>query len=191
MNLAAGLAISMALISATLPAAGNTHVERYRVTQKGGGLGIGVDETVIFYLIEGRRGEDRWVAERRRRDRNWCGMRSTAGKCSATDVAIHDWIDGDKCPGLRAALTALSKIDLVGFAPPDRLNSTTVSDTPETIVTAASAIAGIDSKVTLSQYDGPVVDWWRKTEDQLSHCWQRDAVAASGSRTDPQLAAGF
>ena len=85
----------IALLVIAAPALGQTTpyaLERYRVTLKGGGLGLDVDETVIVSIVINGGPRERWIAERLRRDHNWCGKQIN-GQCSPSDKVVHDWKD--------------------------------------------------------------------------------------------------
>lgn len=142
----------------------------YQVTRQGGGLGIEIDEVVKF-SFSGSPENRHWIAERTKRDSNWCGRRES-GKCRATTNSVHEWIDGARCPELRQALTELATIKFGGFAPPDGIVPTMVSDTPFTEVTGyPAAEAGVGPRLKLGAFEGPIVDWWDRSETRLQHCW--------------------
>jgi hypothetical protein len=154
-------------------------IERYRVTQQGGGLGVDVDETmVVSVVIEG--GRKRWIAERRRHDRDRCGGR-TDRRCAQTDRTVHDWIDGDACPKLTAAFVDLARLRLSGFAPPWRSGVDTVSDTPLVTVSGTpDRMSGLGARLSLAAFTGPVVEWWTRSERLLAPCWTTRPPMSNG-----------
>ncbi|WP_157084585.1 hypothetical protein [Sphingomonas pituitosa] len=97
-----------------VPTAGERPLHaQYTVTNIGGGLGTYVDEKVIF----GQVSTGRWIAERVRHDRSWCGKRDAGGKCVAVDSTVHDWLDGATCTSVAPAISELRAIRPTGFAP--------------------------------------------------------------------------
>lgn len=169
--------------------------EVYRVTETGGGLGIFVDQTIVFLRAGGGTVPMRWVVERVRRDRNWCGRRSD-GKCAPLDERRHDWIDGDACPQLIAVLRDLSKIPPPGFSDPERPESWMVSDSTlltvegrpaAPIVEKGSWPRQIAQTLSISEYSGPYQDWWHKGEQVLAGCWKAEAPRAAGKPIQPVL----
>lgn len=164
-------AIVLIAIAASIPALarGQDVSATYRVVHRGGGLGVTIDETVTFSVSAQH---PQWVAERNRRDSNWCGQRLPDKGCVSTVTAVHEWIDGEKCPELLRSLQALAAIRPQGFADPKRLHLTMVSDTPLLEVTGPSpSAAGHGASLKLAAYSGPFVDWWRDTQASLKGCW--------------------
>lgn len=183
-------ALFVASLSITLPAWAQTTpypLERYRVTLMGGGLGIDVDETVIVSIVINDDSPERWIAERLRRDHNWCG-KQIDGKCSATDTTVHDWIDGHVCPALMTAFADLAHLKLAGFAPPARSGALMVSDTPLLTVTGTpDHMAGYGARLSLAGLTGPVVDWWSRSSRILGQCWTTTSLTSKGMRLEAQL----
>ena len=183
-------AIFIALLAFALPALGQTTpyaFERYRVTLKGGGLGIDVDEIVIVSVLINDGPQERWIAERLWRDHNWCGKQINK-KCLPSDNLVHDWIDGNSCPALYAAFVDLAQLKLTGFAPPARSGVIVVSDTPLlTVIGTPDRMAGYGSRLSLAGFTGPVVDWWSRSERQLTSCWTDIAPMSHGRRLDAKL----
>ncbi|WP_267387866.1 hypothetical protein [Sphingomonas sp. GC_Shp_3] len=179
----------IALFAVTAPAFGQTTpypLERYRVTLKGGGLGVDIDETVIVSIVvhDGKR--ERWIAERRRRDHNWCASQVN-GQCSAGDKTVHDWIDGNSCPALTAALEDLARLKVGGFAPPARSGSIMITDTPLLTVSGTpDGMTGYGAHMALAGFTGPVVDWWSRSERSLAQCWTPNRLTSNGRQLDAQ-----
>jgi hypothetical protein len=184
------MAVTLATLLVAVPVSGQLPIrpfERYRVTLQGGGLGVNVDETVLISVILDDGKEERWIAERLRRDYNWCADR-TNSRCSPGERVIHDWIDGDACPELKTAFRRLSQIAIVGFAPPERSSPSTVTETPLLTVSGMpDRMAGFGAHLTLAGFTGPVVDWWSRSERSLATCWSTKSLAIGGKELDAQL----
>jgi hypothetical protein len=160
-------------------------LERYRITLKGGGLGIDVDQTVVVSIM---RNDERqhWVAEQVKRNRNWCGDKEN-GRCVSTDKFLHAWLDGSSCPALSAALQELTQIKLAGFAPPARSKFDWISETPLLTVSGTpDQLTGDGTKLSLSALTGPTVDWWARSEHQLSRCWS-DTLIINGQQLESSI----
>jgi hypothetical protein len=168
---------------------GRYALERYRVTKKGGGLGLGLDlnQTVIVSVVmKAGVGGTCWIAERLLRDQHWCGG-AVDGRCASENKVVHDWIDGDSCPELEAAFEDLAHSELSGFAPPDRPDVPMMTNTPRVSVSGPpDHIGGYGARLTLSGLAGPVVDWWSRSDELLAHCWT-SALKISGEPLPPIL----
>ncbi|MBB3692669.1 hypothetical protein FHY05_001281 [Sphingomonas sp. BK580] len=184
------MAVILATLLVAVPVSGQPPIrsfERYRVTLQGGGLGVDVDETVLISVILDDGEGERWIAERLRRDYNWCADR-TNSRCSPGERVIHDWIDGDACPELKTSLRKLSQIAVVGFAPPERSSPGTVTETPLLTVSGTpDRMAGLGAHLTLAGFTGPVVDWWSRSERSLATCWSTKSLAIGGQELEAQL----
>jgi hypothetical protein len=167
--------VSIAIAAAiSAPSRAQDNGATYRVTQQGGGLGIWIDETVAFTLSAEH---PRWVAERTRRDGNWCGRTEPGKGCVSTVISTHEWIDGALCPELLRSLQALAAVHVEGFVDPMHMDLTTVSDTPLLEVTGPSPnAAGFGASLKVSAYSGPFVDWWSQSEARLKGCWSPRAI---------------
>jgi len=169
-----GLAILIALAASAIasPGLGQERpiaLERYRITLKGGGLGVDIDQTVVVSVMMNER--QHWVAEQFRRNHNWCGEKEN-GRCVSTDKLVHGWLDGSSCPALTAALQELSQIKISGFAPPIRSKYDWVSETPLLTVSGTpDYVTGYGTELSLAALTGPIVDWWSESEQQLNRCW--------------------
>ena len=163
------LALIAVAASIPAPARGQEVSATYRVVHRGGGLGVTIDETVAFSVSAQH---PQWVAERTRRDSNWCGRRLPDKACISTVTAAHEWIDGERCPELLRSLRALAAIRPQGFVDPEHMYLTMVSDTPLLEVTGPSpSAAGNGASLKVAAYSGPFVDWWRDTQASLKGCW--------------------
>lgn len=183
-------ALVVALLVIGSPAFGQSGpyaLERYRVTKKGGGLGLDLDQTVIVSVVMNAGvGRTRWIAERLRRDQHWCGG-AVDGRCASENRAVHDWIDGDSCPALEAAFEDLAHIKLTAFAPPARSAVPMMTDTPRVSVSGPpDHMGGYGDRLTLSGLAGPVVNWWSRSDELLAHCWV-SALKISGEPLPPKL----
>jgi hypothetical protein len=140
--------------------------ENYRVEEHGGGLGVVLDQTVIFVALA----DKRWIAERTRRDRNWCMKRPAGGTCEPGDVRSHDWIDSAACPQIVDILRDLSAITPPLFASPDVASYWILSDSSLLTITGRSQSGaplpgvGGEERLSVTQYGGPYRDWWSKSE---------------------------
>lgn len=169
--------------------------EVYRVTETGGGLGVFVNQTVIFLRAGGGNTPMRWVVERVRQDRNWCGKHAK-GKCVQLDERRHDWIDGDTCPQLIGMLRELSKIPLPAFSDPDDAGGWSVSDTTLLTVQGRPVVPATEKgnwpkelaeTISVSEYTGPYQSWWHKGQEALAGCWKAEAPLAGGKPIAPSL----
>ncbi len=169
------LALSAALLLLGMPAEArqNATAEVYRVTERGGGLGVWIDQTVTFTTLGG----GRWIAERAREESNWCGKHPSASSCAATKTKTRDKFDGQSCPQLAEALQALSVIPLPSFADPDAAKAVVVADASLLTVEGWPRAAGPagalpwQQRISISEYSGPFRAWWTRTEADLKPCW--------------------
>ncbi|MCA3730744.1 MAG: hypothetical protein IM662_09030 [Phenylobacterium sp.] len=138
----------------------------YRITAKGGGIGIFVDSVIVVTRPE----DGRWVAERWRED-------DVLGKTKRT----HDWIDSRACPQLAAVLDSLATLPKNGILPPDRADSQSLAlDVTTVSVTGPASVDG-ETRITLSDRLGPVAAWWRRSSEMLQPCWQADPPKVDGA----------
>ncbi|WP_294257539.1 hypothetical protein [uncultured Sphingomonas sp.] len=178
-------ALSLALLIAyTSPGERMLNVQ-YTVTNVGGGLGNHVDETVIFGMVPGAATEKRWVAERVRRDRRYCGKQGADGKCVATETQVHDWLDGATCSKVAPAFTALWAIRPAGFAPVR--DFVIVSDSATVTITGTTTQAGYLTKTSVSQAAGDFATWWHNSSNSWNACWQQAAPVVEGQVLAPRL----
>ena len=148
----------------------------YTVKQQGGGLGILVDQTVVFQSVS-HRGETAWVVERREHRQN-------VGR----KTQLHQWIDGRRCAPLKDVLAGIAKLPPAQFERADRKDRGWVSDTP--YVTLTGPLANGRSGETLARVDlaGPVSRWWRDSEARLAPCWRDGPVSVAGAVVPARLA---
>lgn len=178
-------ALSLALlIAGTAPDERTLNVQ-YTVTNVGGGLGNYVDEKVIFGIVPGGAKEQRWVAERVRRDRRWCGKQGADGKCVATDIQVHDWLDGATCTTVASAFTALWAIRPAGFAPVRDV--VVVSDSSTVTIKGATTQAGFFTETSVSQDAGDFATWWHNSSNSWKSCWRQAAPIVEGQALTPRL----
>lgn len=164
-------------------------VERYRVTLEGGGLGVEVDDVIIVSAQMNSGGEDRWIAERLRRDRSFC-IKKIGGRCVSGETAVHTWIDGRTCPALTAVFDDLAQVEVSGFAPPARSARAEVTDTPMLTVSGTPDRMRADgARLSLAGFDGPVVDWWSRSQGPLAACWSARIPTSNGQPFEPRLSA--
>jgi len=166
---------SLASTSSFKRIGGEEFEEVYRVTEKGGGLGLNVDQTVIFWAKRRPSSKLFWIAERNRRLDNVCGNRDAGKGCVATSEVKHDWASGKTCPSLIFALNDLEKVPVPAFTPPDERHVVAVADGVFVQVTGTTdGRAGSVARVAYGAYDGPIVAWWRDAERNLKDCWITD-----------------
>lgn len=137
--------------------------ERFSLIEIGGGLGIDVDNTTVFSAIE-QGGTTTWFVERNSNESNWCS-RSANDKCTPTRKSSMDWIDGRSCAPLRHVLLQLPTVRAEERGSAHDL----VSDTP--LLSLLVFKRGQLATERLSEYEGPLVDWWRSAQEQLKPCW--------------------
>lgn len=133
--------------------------QTYRVKQQGGGLGVFVDEAVVFHEV-GEGAARVWVVERRRRD----------DKMGQTTLR-YEWIDGRECPALADVLVKIGGLPAVSISGPKPEPRGWISDTPE--VTLIGPTAGGREGDTVLQRDvgGAVSEWWWRSGKALETCW--------------------
>lgn len=139
--------------------------ERFTLIESGGGLGLDVDNTTVFSVFD-QGGTTTWFVERNSNGSNWCG-RSASGKCIPTRNASMDWIDGRSCAPLREVLSRLRTVQRKERGSAHDL----VSDTP--LLSLLVFKQGRLATERLSEYEGPLVDWWRSAQEQLKPCWTK------------------
>ena len=144
-------------------------VERFRLTQTGGGLGVDVQETVTF---SGGAGTNGWPVERRRTDSNWCGRKEN-GACAATKISVHQWTSANDCPALKDVMSQLPNAQSAALAVQRELARKhgvfMVTDTP--LLTLETLPKGRIRSTKQSEWIGPLVDWWSRGEQSLKACW--------------------
>jgi hypothetical protein len=170
------------MIAPCVAIAALAHPMQYRLEQHGGGLGVLLDEDVILTEKNAPDGRERWIAERSRRDRNWCGAKSRDGKCQAIDITTHDRADSERCFGLQVTVQGFEDLrsDRV---PRPRL---TVSDSLLVTLTSKWSPDVHRAENTLSEYVGPLVSWWQRL-DEDKHCWADQAPDVDGQPVRSQL----
>ena len=142
----------------------------YTVKEQGGGLGVGVDQIVLFQLVR-YRSETLWVAERRRHD--WRLRQRTFQ---------HQWIDSRTCAALDDVVTKIGGLQPLRFAGPSDLDGGWISDIP--YVTLIGPSVGGRKGTALMQRDlgGEISKWWWSSQKALAPCW-RDVPVLVGDRT--------
>lgn len=147
----------------------------YTVKQQGGGLGIFIDQIVVFQQVK-RRGEKVWVAERRRHEQR---LRERTFQ--------HQWIDGRACKALSEVLDKIGQLPPRRFAGPTERERGWISDTPH--VTLIGPAAGGFSGAALMQRDvgGDLSRWWSESEKALASCWQDGLVLVGDGTVGPKL----
>lgn len=178
--------LPLALLLVGAPPGGRTLNVQYTVTNVGGGLGVFVDETVIFGMVPSGTAGPRWVAERVRHDRHWCGKQGGGGKCIATETRIHDWLDGAACATVAPAFTALWAIRPAGFG--QVRDFTVVSDSSTVTIKGTTTQAGYFTEVSVSQDAGDFARWWHNASNGWKSCWQHAAPVVEGQVLAPRLA---
>jgi hypothetical protein len=156
------------LVALTAASAHAQTQERYRLTQSGGGLGIEVNETVVISARPNGRGGVSWLAERHRRDYNWCAGKGPPKSCVAVTTTVHDWVDSNSCPNLDRIIAGFHDFR----SSPPQMRTT---DTPLITLSGNDGPFGVDGRpFKISDYLGPLQAWWRTGEDELKTCWRPD-----------------
>lgn len=139
--------------------------QQFTLIESGGGLGTDVDNTTVF-MTDNHAGRTTWLLERNSNENNWCGRKSNGG-CVPTRTSSIDWIDGRSCVPLRHALNELARVrkNERGSSHP------WASDTP--LLSLIMVERGMMATERLSEYVGPLVDWWRSAQEQLKPCWTK------------------
>lgn len=139
--------------------------QRFTLIESGGGLGVDVENTTVFSVID-HGGPTAWIVERNSNKSNSCGRLSN-GQCVATRTSSMDWIDGRSCAPLREILIQLGTVRTQERDSAHPL----VSDTP--LLSLLMVKRGQLATERLSEYVGPLVDWWRSAQEQLGPCWTK------------------
>jgi len=152
-------------IVATQPLDHRPH-EQFTLIESGGGLGVDVDNVTVFSVLNHGQ-TTTWFVERNSNESNSCG-RTGSGQCIPTRTSSMDWIDGRRCAPLHQVLMQLEKVRTQerGSAHP------WVSDTPLLSLLMFDE-RGLLETERLSEYVGPLVDWWRSAQEQLKPCWTK------------------
>lgn len=139
--------------------------QRFTLIESGGGLGVDVENTTAFSAID-HGGTTTWFVERNSNESNWCG-RLGNGKCIPTRTSSMDWIDGRSCASLREVLMQLRTVR----TEERRSAHPWVTDTP--LLSLLVFKRGQLATERLSEYMGPLVDWWRSAQEQVRPCWTK------------------
>jgi hypothetical protein len=131
----------------------------YRVKQEGGGLGVMVDEAVVFHQVDKSTGPI-WVVERRRRDQKLSKI-----------TYRYEWIDGRTCPALREVIAAIGKLPPTPFAGAQTQPDGWVSDTPYVTLMGPPRFGRMGDFMLQRDLKGPVSQWWWDSEKKLESCW--------------------
>ena len=169
------IAVSFAFILASPAKASPVGIRShptYRITEAGGGAGIFVDSVIVVTRPE----DGRWVAERRRQD-------DVLGKTKR----VHDWIDSRTCSQLLEVLASLSTLPSGGVLAPDRAQVQTVFFNARAVSVTGPASVDGETQITLTDWAGPVADWWLRSSEILKPCWQADPPKVGGVPLRPQL----
>lgn len=147
----------------------------YTVKQQGGGLGIFVDQIVVFEQVTNH-GETAWVVERRRHDQQL-----------SKRTFQHQWIDGRSCAPLADVLKRIGQLPPPRFAAPGDKDGGWMSDA--SYVTLIGPIAGGRLGTTMMQRDlgGAISKWWWESEKALAPCWQDLGVLVGDGSVLPKL----
>ncbi len=132
----------------------------YRVKQQGGGLGIFVDEAVVFHEV-GEGSSRVWVAEHRRRDQRM-GVVSFR----------YEWIDGRSCPALETVIADIGRLPPIKMAGLETQSGAWVSDTSDVTLIGPPAGGYMGDLVLRRDMMGPVSRWWWASTKALEACWQ-------------------
>lgn len=152
-----------------------TFQDGYRVTEKGGAIGLTIDQTVIFWVEQRSSSQPHWIAERRKRVEHVCGWHEADKSCAVTTDIDHDWADSATCPSLIPALKDLEKVSVPGFSPPNTPRIVSVADSTFVQVTGTPGDKpDRGARITYGAYGGPIADWWWKADRSLKGCWKAE-----------------
>lgn len=119
-----------------------------------------------------------WVIERRVATRHFADRKER-----------HEWADSRTCPAVTAAATAVGKLPAARLvAPGGKASGPTPFHVAVTTVRgqAATAPGGV-SRVSLSDWNGPVTRWWAQAEKGLAKCWKAEAPQHRGEPVRTQI----
>lgn len=165
------LPVSLGSASATHQIGKSSHVrriERYRLTQSGGGLGIDIEEAAVFSAEPGSASD--WFVERHRTEDNWCGRREN-NACSRTTVSVHQWITSTSCPALQDVMNDLPVAQSAARAIQREQAGKHIFVTDTPLFTLETLPERRGATLKQSEWTGPLVDWWWHAQDRLKPCW--------------------
>ncbi|WP_133254236.1 hypothetical protein [Phenylobacterium deserti] len=171
------------LLAAALPASAQEGAHpRFALNQVGGGLGIWIEQIVLFNEVQlSIRHPSFWIVE----------SHTVETRLDGGAVA-HQWIDSRACPALVIALRARPRItNPAATLPDDFVLNVPPSDTPKTTLAEPASPLTADgwrTPVLRSDYDGEVAAWWWLTRKSLEPCWRTQLTAMGEQRHKPQLA---
>jgi hypothetical protein len=144
---------------------------RFVLLVRGGGLGVGVDNRFVF-SSKGPAHSELWFVELNASRDDWCGRREK-GTCTQTHTTAHDVIDGKTCPAVASILDELVNVRAA------ETGSTTppVADAPLTTLITYRPPDYRKETEELSEWIGPLVDWWTRSEEKLASCLARTGAA--------------
>lgn len=174
------LALALTPCAASASAEDLHALPQYVLTTEGGGLGVFVDEVVVFSKVRTRWDGPTlfWTAERFRVDQR-LGQEQT----------VHDWIDGRRCPALTGAIAQ-------GAAqPPETMLAPEVEAPPPAFDVPRQRFSGpaADTKnlggarVSWSGYGSARFRWWTDAGKTLKACWSAVPITDGDQALRPLL----
>lgn len=156
----------------------------YVLSLEGGGLGVRVDDTIVFSSVQPNAAgkHEFWIVERR-------DARTSLGSRSSTHA--HQWIDGRKCPAVADVLARMPASTALRFssaganvriAPPSDIARLRLS------APAAGDAGHGGARVSISEYFGVFANWWGKSLGRLEACWTDQPVALGDAPVSVLLA---
>ena len=141
---------------------GPDHI-RFYLIQSGGGLGEDLEESVVFASAgPGLAGP--WSIDRSRTESFCLAKEDAQHPCRKTSV--NESIEGRTCPALQRVMAQLMRVR----AAEQGSAHSWVTDTPLlSLVTMQGGFMMATNR--LSEYRGPLVDWWQSAQEQLKSCW--------------------
>lgn len=148
---------------------------QYVLTTEGGGLGVLVDEVVVFSQVG-----PFWTAERLRTDQRLRQVET-----------IHDWIDGRRCPALADVIAQGAAQTPLAMLAPDAEPELPPSDIPRQRFSgpAADAKSLGGARVSWSGYGSARFRWWTDASVTLKDCWSTVPIADGDQILRPLLGA--
>jgi hypothetical protein len=143
--------------------------QQFWLIESGGGLGVRVENTTVFLEVN-RGAATTWSVQRDSTENNWCGRKEN-GHCIPTRTSSHEWINGRSCAPLSRVLMQLTTARTKERGSTHPL----VTDTP--LLSLILRERGHLAAERLSEYTGPLVDWWQSAQEQLKACWTKTPPA--------------
>jgi len=134
----------------------------YRLRVSGGFYGGDYQSIALRRIVA--EGGAFWMVEQRKR--------LTAGVDGPTIKIERRWVDGRNCPALAPLMETITRIPQPGPSWGPRITIPTPTiPTPHGNTTYLGVLKPNGAYAVRSDYEGPITDWWRTTEQKLADCW--------------------